>query len=222
MNINTLFALIVVVASALFCVIRFLKRCFRFLTINFGTDFYRAPRLLQAIARDNLIPFLNIFSYGSKSGEPTRALMLTACIAEIGILIANLDSVAPIITMWVFLFLYSPLWGRAGDRVEMVVKVHCGTVCGGRICRHVENASPKTVPQCTLTTWTRCHGQLQNGELLLASFLTKNGMQKPPSIAQDIEWTSQIDGKLQENLADFTKKIERLRVTFTANGERQI
>ena len=43
-----------------------------------------------------------------------------------------------------------------------------------------------------------------------------------PSIAQDIEWTSQIDGKLQENLADFTKKIERLRVTFTANGERQI
>ena len=99
MNINTLFTLIVVVASALFCVIRFLKRCFRFLTINFGTDFYRAPRLLQAMARDNLIPFLNIFSYGSKSGEPTRALMLTACIAEIGILIANLDSVAPIITM---------------------------------------------------------------------------------------------------------------------------
>ena len=58
-----------------------------------------APRLLQAIARDNLIPFLSIFGYGSKSGEPTRALMLTACIAEIGILIANLDSVAPIITM---------------------------------------------------------------------------------------------------------------------------
>ena len=57
--------------------------------------------MLQAIARDNLIPFLNVFSYGSKSGEPTRALMLTACIAEIGILIANLDSVAPIITMWV-------------------------------------------------------------------------------------------------------------------------
>ena len=98
-----------VVASALFCVIRFLKRCFRFLTINFGTDFYRAPRLLQAIARDNLIPFLNIFSYGSKSGEPTRALMLTACIAEIGILIANLDSVAPIITMWVFLFIPSSI-----------------------------------------------------------------------------------------------------------------
>ena len=48
-----------------------------------------------------MIPFLNIFAYGSKSGEPTRALMLTACISEIGILIANLDSVAPIITMLV-------------------------------------------------------------------------------------------------------------------------
>lgn len=64
-----------------------------------------APRLLQAIARDNLIPFLNIFSYGSKTGEPTYALMLTACIAEIGILIANLDAVAPIITMF-FLMCY--------------------------------------------------------------------------------------------------------------------
>ncbi|KAL9974990.1 hypothetical protein ACROYT_G012103 [Oculina patagonica] len=64
-----------------------------------------APRLLQAIAKDNLIPFLNIFASGSKSGEPTRALMLTACISEIGILIANLDSVAPIITMF-FLMCY--------------------------------------------------------------------------------------------------------------------
>ena len=26
---------------------------------------------------------------------------------------------------------YSPLWGCAGDRVKMVVKVHCGTVLGG-------------------------------------------------------------------------------------------
>ncbi|XP_048576392.1 solute carrier family 12 member 6 isoform X1 [Nematostella vectensis] len=64
-----------------------------------------APRLLQAIARDNIIPFLNFFAVGSKSGEPTRALLLTAAISEIGILIANLDSVAPIITMF-FLMCY--------------------------------------------------------------------------------------------------------------------
>ena len=27
---------------------------------------------------------------------------------------------------------YSPLWGVAGDQVEMVVKVHCGTVLGDK------------------------------------------------------------------------------------------
>ena len=48
----------------------------------------------------------------------------------------------------------SPLWGCAGDcRVEMFVKVHYGTVLGGQMCRHVVNASPKTVPQCT---WQPC------------------------------------------------------------------
>ena len=36
---------------------------------------------------------------------------------------------------------------------------------GGWICRHIENASPKTVPQCTLTTIsTRSPAQLQGGE----------------------------------------------------------
>ena len=34
----------------------------------------------------------------------------------------------------------------------MVVKVHCGTVLRGRICRRVKFASHQTVPQCTLTT----------------------------------------------------------------------
>ena len=63
-----------------------------------------------------------------------------------------------------------------GDRVDMVVKVHCGT-------SHVENASPETVRQCTLTTSIRSPGQLQNGDLLSASVPTKNGMQKTPSMA---------------------------------------
>ncbi|KAJ8041993.1 Solute carrier family 12 member 6 [Holothuria leucospilota] len=64
-----------------------------------------APRLLQAIAKDNLIPFLSIFARGSATGEPTTALLLTAFISWIGILIASLDSVAPIITMF-FLMCY--------------------------------------------------------------------------------------------------------------------
>ena len=58
-----------------------------------------APRLLQAIAADNVIPFLNLFSVTTAKGEPLRALLLTALISELGILVASLDYIAPIITM---------------------------------------------------------------------------------------------------------------------------
>uniref|UniRef100_A0A669ECM5 Solute carrier family 12 member 6 n=1 Tax=Oreochromis niloticus TaxID=8128 RepID=A0A669ECM5_ORENI len=64
-----------------------------------------APRLLQAIAKDNIIPFLRVFGHGKANGEPTWALLLTALIAELGILIASLDMVAPILTMF-FLMCY--------------------------------------------------------------------------------------------------------------------
>ncbi|XP_070443365.1 solute carrier family 12 member 7 isoform X4 [Equus przewalskii] len=64
-----------------------------------------APRLLQAIARDGIIPFLQVFGHGKSNGEPTWALLLTALICETGILIASLDSVAPILSMF-FLMCY--------------------------------------------------------------------------------------------------------------------
>uniref|UniRef100_A0A7M4F3P8 Solute carrier family 12 member 7 n=1 Tax=Crocodylus porosus TaxID=8502 RepID=A0A7M4F3P8_CROPO len=64
-----------------------------------------APRLLQAISRDGIVPFLHVFGHGKANGEPTWALLLTACICEIGILIASLDSVAPILSMF-FLMCY--------------------------------------------------------------------------------------------------------------------
>ncbi|XP_075693023.1 solute carrier family 12 member 4 [Rhinoderma darwinii] len=64
-----------------------------------------APRLLQAIAKDNIIPFLRVFGHGKANGEPTWALLLTAIIAELGILIASLDMVAPILSMF-FLMCY--------------------------------------------------------------------------------------------------------------------
>uniref|UniRef100_A0A8C7C8A8 Solute carrier family 12 member 7 n=1 Tax=Neovison vison TaxID=452646 RepID=A0A8C7C8A8_NEOVI len=64
-----------------------------------------APRLLQAIARDGIIPFLQVFGHGKANGEPTWALLLTALICETGILIASLDSVAPILSMF-FLMCY--------------------------------------------------------------------------------------------------------------------
>ncbi|XP_070955229.1 solute carrier family 12 member 7 isoform X1 [Macaca nemestrina] len=64
-----------------------------------------APRLLQAIARDGIIPFLRVFGHGKANGEPTWALLLTVLICETGILIASLDSVAPILSMF-FLMCY--------------------------------------------------------------------------------------------------------------------
>uniref|UniRef100_A0A493TGW1 Solute carrier family 12 member 7 n=1 Tax=Anas platyrhynchos platyrhynchos TaxID=8840 RepID=A0A493TGW1_ANAPP len=64
-----------------------------------------APRLLQAIARDGIVPFIQVFGHGKANGEPTWALLLTAGICEIGILIASLDSVAPILSMF-FLMCY--------------------------------------------------------------------------------------------------------------------
>uniref|UniRef100_A0A3Q3GXX5 Solute carrier family 12 member 7b n=1 Tax=Labrus bergylta TaxID=56723 RepID=A0A3Q3GXX5_9LABR len=42
-----------------------------------------APRLLQAIARDGIVPFLQVFGHGKANGEPTWALLLTAGICEI-------------------------------------------------------------------------------------------------------------------------------------------
>uniref|UniRef100_A0A8D3CHF3 Solute carrier family 12 member 5b n=1 Tax=Scophthalmus maximus TaxID=52904 RepID=A0A8D3CHF3_SCOMX len=64
-----------------------------------------APRLLQAISRDGIIPFLRVFGHGKANGEPTWALLLTASICEIGIIIASLDAVAPILSMF-FLMCY--------------------------------------------------------------------------------------------------------------------
>uniref|UniRef100_A0A8C9XRB8 Solute carrier family 12 member 4 n=1 Tax=Sander lucioperca TaxID=283035 RepID=A0A8C9XRB8_SANLU len=65
-----------------------------------------APRLLQAIAKDNIIPFLRVFGHGKTNGEPTWALLLTGLIAELGILIASLDMVAPILSIHFLISLF--------------------------------------------------------------------------------------------------------------------
>ncbi|XP_076261181.1 solute carrier family 12 member kcc isoform X1 [Rhynchophorus ferrugineus] len=64
-----------------------------------------APRLLQAIAKDEIIPFLSPFSVSSSRGEPTRALVLTLLICECGILLGNVDVLAPLLSMF-FLMCY--------------------------------------------------------------------------------------------------------------------
>ncbi|RWS22543.1 solute carrier family 12 member 4-like protein, partial [Leptotrombidium deliense] len=64
-----------------------------------------APRLIQAISKDGIIPFLNPFAAIDSRGEPVRALGLTLLIAWGAILIGNLDFIAPILTMF-FLMCY--------------------------------------------------------------------------------------------------------------------
>ncbi|CAG9828614.1 unnamed protein product [Diabrotica balteata] len=64
-----------------------------------------APRLLQAIAKDGIIPFLAPFAVSSSKGEPTRALILTLIICQGGILLGNVDILAPLLSMF-FLMCY--------------------------------------------------------------------------------------------------------------------
>ncbi|XP_012540461.1 solute carrier family 12 member 5 isoform X3 [Monomorium pharaonis] len=64
-----------------------------------------APRLLQAIAKDGIIPFLTPFATSSSRGEPTRALILTVLICQGGILLGNVDYLAPLLSMF-FLMCY--------------------------------------------------------------------------------------------------------------------
>lgn len=65
-----------------------------------------APRILQAFARDNIFRILKGFGRGSgPSGDPRRAIVLTFLISQTGVLAGDLDTIAPIITMF-FLMTY--------------------------------------------------------------------------------------------------------------------
>ena len=59
-----------------------------------------APRILQALSRDEVFKSLSYFGHGSGSNnEPRRAVIVTCVISQICILLANLDTIAPLITM---------------------------------------------------------------------------------------------------------------------------
>eukprot|EP00108_Taenia_solium_P003317 TsM_000004301 transcript=TsM_000004301 gene=TsM_000004301 len=64
-----------------------------------------APRLLQAIAQDEVISFLSVFKVVTKRGEPLRAQLLTYAISQSAVLIASIDAITPLITMF-FLLCY--------------------------------------------------------------------------------------------------------------------
>lgn len=68
-----------------------------------------APRILQAMARDKIFPSIRSFARGhGKLNEPRSATVLTFAIAQAGILLRDLDVLAPIITMF-FMITYGTL-----------------------------------------------------------------------------------------------------------------
>ncbi len=68
-----------------------------------------APRIMQALARDQIFPVLRPLGAGAgPSNEPRAATVLTFLIAEAGILLGDLDAIAPVITMF-FLITYGAL-----------------------------------------------------------------------------------------------------------------
>lgn len=68
-----------------------------------------APRILQAFARDDIFAPLKFFAAGSgASAEPRRATVLTFLIAQVCIMLGDLNAIAPIITMF-FMITYGLL-----------------------------------------------------------------------------------------------------------------
>ena len=68
-----------------------------------------APRILQALARDKVLPFLKPFGKGSgPMGEPRRATVASFLIAQAGIMLGDLNAVAPVITMF-FMITYGAI-----------------------------------------------------------------------------------------------------------------
>ena len=68
-----------------------------------------APRILQAVTRDDIFPRLRFLSRGSgASNEPRRATIVTFLIAEVAVALGDLNAIAPIITMF-FMLTYGTL-----------------------------------------------------------------------------------------------------------------
>ncbi|KHN73130.1 Sodium/chloride cotransporter 3 [Toxocara canis] len=65
-----------------------------------------APRLLQSIAKDDVIPALSPFARVTKNNEPFLGLLFTAFIAEFAILLGAVDSIAEVLDFF-FLMCYA-------------------------------------------------------------------------------------------------------------------
>lgn len=72
-------------------------------------SFLGAPRILQSMAADRIFPFLKPFAKGyGPTGNPRRAVILSAIIAFVTIALGNLNLIAPVVSMF-FLISYGLL-----------------------------------------------------------------------------------------------------------------
>lgn len=69
-------------------------------------SFVGAPRILLALGEKNILPKSKSLSKLSKRGEPINAMLITAIIVLIGISLRNLNTIAPILTMF-FMITYA-------------------------------------------------------------------------------------------------------------------
>jgi len=68
-----------------------------------------APRVLQALARDGVFHSVRYFQLGSgRNREPRRAIAVTFLIAQLGILLGDLNTIAPLVTMF-FMITYGAI-----------------------------------------------------------------------------------------------------------------
>ncbi len=72
-------------------------------------SFLGAPRILQSLSSDRILPFLNPFAQGSgPANNPRRGVLLSAGIAFLTVALGNLNVVAPVVSMF-FLISYGLL-----------------------------------------------------------------------------------------------------------------
>ncbi len=69
-------------------------------------SFVGAPRILLALGEKNILPKSPFLAKLSKKGEPVNAMLITAVIVLFGISLRNLNTIAPILTMF-FMITYA-------------------------------------------------------------------------------------------------------------------
>jgi amino acid transporter len=67
-----------------------------------------APRILMALGQDHTLPFSKLWAKQSKSGEAIYSLFFTVIIIEISLLLGELNTIAPLLTMF-FLITYGSI-----------------------------------------------------------------------------------------------------------------